>query len=112
MGIIFQVICSCKSKNKKQEEIYIPEISSSSMKYVKTTFYQGIGFRDIDVKRSSEIYPCYNCGNLTVSNQIKPKCSNPNCRRRVYKFDNKGKKLKCPFCKKYEMELEEVGLWD
>ena len=112
MGYIFQVVCSCRSPKDDKQIIDIPEINSPSGKYIKRTFYQGVGFMDYDDQRSREIYPCYNCGNLTVSRSIKPRCSNPKCRRRVYNFEKSKNLKKCPFCNKFEMEFEQIGLWD
>ncbi len=110
--VIVQVVCNCKSSKNDKQKIEIPEMNSPSGKYIKRTFYQGIGFMDYQDQRSREIYPCYNCGNLTVTRQEKPRCSNPKCRRRVYDFKKNKELLKCPYCIKYEMEFEEVGLWD
>lgn len=85
MGYILQVVCSC-SMPKDNNQIEVPEINSPSGKYIKKIFYQGIGLMDFEDQRSREIYPCYNCGNLTVTRSKKPKCSNPKCRRKVNDF--------------------------
>ena len=112
MGEMIQVACVCSMPNKTKQDIEFPEINTHSGKYIKRAFYQGIGFMDDDDRRSREVYPCYNCGNLTVTRQLKPKCSNPKCRRRVYDFEKKRNLLKCPYCKKYEMEFYHIGMWD
>jgi ribosomal protein L37AE/L43A len=67
---------------------------------------------DFEDQRSREIYPCYYCGNLTVTRSKKPRCSNPKCRRKVGDFLKQDNLLKCPYCKKYDMEFEKIGLWD
>lgn len=38
--------------------------------------------------------------------------SNPKCRRKVGDFLKQDDLLKCPYCKKYDMEFEKIGLWD
>ena len=58
------------------------------------------GKLDFEDQRSREIYPCYYCGNLTLTRNKKPRCSNPKCRRKVNDFI------------KHDMELEKIGLWD
>ena len=70
------------------------------------------GKLDFEDQRSREIYPCYYCGNLTVTRSKKPRCSNPKCRRKINDFIKQDNFLKCPYCKKYDMEFEKVGLWD
>jgi len=112
MGYIFQVVCSCSLPKDDKKIKDIPEINSPSGKYIKRTFYHGIGMMDYNDQRSREIYPCYNCGNLTVTRSKNPRCSNPKCRRKVCDFLKQDKFLKCPYCKKYDMELEKIGLWD
>jgi len=112
MGYILQVVCSCPSQTDEKQKIDLPEIDSSSGKNIKRIFYQGIGFMDFEDQRSREIYPCYYCGNLTVTRSKKPRCSNPKCRRKVGNFLEQDSLLKCPYCKKFEMEFEKIGLWD
>ena len=112
MGYILQVVCSCPSQTDEKQKIDLPEIDSSSGKNIKRIFYQGIGFMDFEDQRPREIYPCYYCGNLTVTRSKKPRCSNPKCRRKVSGFLKQDNLLKCPYCKKYDMEFEKIGLWD
>ena len=112
MGYLLQVVCSCTSLTDDKQIKDVPEINSPSGKNIKRTFYHGIGMMDYDDQRSREIYPCYNCGNLTVTRSKNPRCSNPKCRRKVCDFLKQDKFLKCPYCKKYNMEFENIGLWD
>ena len=47
---MIQLACVCSMSNKTKKEIEVLEMNSPSGKYIKRTFYQGIGFMDYSTK--------------------------------------------------------------